>query len=251
MAWLADYQRFFSDSACGSGLELWQSYPTPAEAAGAPVEEIAALLRKASHGRFTQAVCAAKAADIQGTAKLLMCALGKADPNRWSGWAMDIRGLARHVMHLDQQLAGLRQQMDALLTAIDSPLRRSKGIGPITAAAIHGETLSVHRFPSADHFARYNGTAPREDSSGRGPRFVKNHRCNRRLRQAFMQLALNADKYMVASKAYLLHLKAHGLTGAAARIRLARRLSDIVFAMLRDHRPYDLEYYMTHKKTAA
>ncbi len=66
-----------------------------------------------------------------------------------------------------------------------------------------------------------------------------------------MQLALNAPRYHVASKAYQKHLESRGITGGAARVRLARRLSDIIFAMLRDGRKYDLEYYMAHRTTAA
>ena len=104
---------------------------------------------------------------------------------------------------------------------------------------------------TADRFARYNGTAPREDSSGRKPGHAKNRRCNKRLRQALMQLALNALRYHAVSKAYQKHLESHGITGGAARVRLARRLSDIIFAMLRDGREYDLEYYTAHGKTAA
>ena len=134
---------------------------------------------------------------------------------------------------------------------MNSPLPSFKGIGPVIAAAIHGETLSVRRFATADCFARYNGTAPREDSSGRSPRFVKNNRCNRRLRQAFLQLALLAPRLQPASAAYMQQLAARGLTGGAARVRLARRLSNIVFAMLRDGRPYDMDLYMARKNTAA
>lgn len=251
MAWLADYQRFFSDVACCTALTLWQAYPTPAEAATAKVEDLAALIRQASHGRFTLTECQAKAADLHGMARLLVFALGKRNPQRWSAWAEDIRVLARHLAHLNRELDALHKQMTELLRAIDSPLLRTRGIGAVTAAAIHGETLSIQRFATADRFARYNGTAPCEDTSGRRPRFVKNHRCNRRLRQAMMQLALNAPKYLIASQAYLLHLRSRGIVGGAARIRLARRLSDVIYAMLRDNRPYDLEYHMTHKKNAA
>ena len=250
-AWLADYQRFFSDIHGAAALAVWQAYPTPVEAAQAEPGEIAELLRQASHGNIRQETRQKKARDIHFVARMMVTVLGKKDPNRWSAWAEDIRMLARHLVHLNDALRQTDRRMEEILHAIESPLLSFKGLGPVTAAAIHGETLSIERFPTADRFARYNGTAPREDSSGRQPRFVKNQRCNKRLRQSFLQLALNAIKHQPVSRLYLKHLATRGLTGQRARLRLARRLSDIVFAMLRDHRPYDLEYYITRKTKAA
>jgi transposase len=251
MAWLADYQRFFSHVDGAAALAFWQQYPTPAEASQVDSKSIADLLKQSSHGRIGQEASNAKARDIHSTARLMVLALGRKDPNRWSAWAQEIVLLSRHLVHLKANLQRIRKEIEVVLDAIDSPLRSFKGIGPVIAAAIHGETLSIQRFATADRFARYNGTAPREDSSGRTPRFVKNHCCNRRLRQAFMQLALLAARHQPASEAYLQHLAAHGITGGAARVRLARRLSSIVFAMLRDRRPYDLELYMSRKNAAA
>ena len=40
------------------------------------------------------------------------------------------------------------------------------GVGPAVAAAVLGDTGDIARFPSRDHFAAYNGTAPIEVSSG-------------------------------------------------------------------------------------
>ena len=250
-AWLADYQRFFSDIHGAAALAVWQTYPTPVEAAQADPQEIAELIRQASHGNINHDARQKKARDIHFIARMMVIALGKKDPNRWSAWAEDIRMLARHLVHLNDAIRQTDRRMAEILNGIESPLLSFKGMGPVTAATIHGETLSIDRFATADRFARYNGTAPREDSSGRQPRFVKNRRCNQRLRQAFLQLALNAIKHQPVSKVYLKRLAARGLTGQRARVRLARRLSDIVFAMLRDHQPYDLEYYIDRKNKAA
>lgn len=251
MAWLADYQRFFSNVDGVAALAVWQQYPTPSEAAEAKLDDLAALIRRASRGRITPEDGARKSRDIQGTGKIMVFALGKKNPKRWLAWAEDIRMLANHLGHLNSGLKQMEREIKELLESINSPLISFKGIGPVTAAAIHGETLSIERFATADRFARYNGTAPREDSSGRKPKHVKNRRCNKRLRQAFMQLALNAPRHQVASKIYLKHLESRGITQGAARIRLARRLSDIVYAMLRDGRDYDLEYHVRHKTSAA
>jgi transposase len=251
MAWLADYQRFFSVVDGAAALACWQEYPTPAEASQASPKAIAALIHQASHGRLKPASCHQKARDIRNTARLLVTTLGQQDSERWSGWAEEIRLLAEHLAELNTRLRNLKKQMAARLQAIGTPLTTFKGLGTVTAAAIEGESLGIHRFSSADRFARYNGTAPREDSSGRRPKHVKNRSCNRRLRQALMQLALNAPRYHPTSQNYLDKLQKKGITGGAARIRLARRLSDVIYAMLRDKREYSLEYHILTKRPAA
>lgn len=251
MAWLADYQRFFSHVQGSAALAFWQTYPTPVEAAAATPSGITELLRKASRGRLSQATAGQRARQIHETARLMTAAFGRRDPHRWDAWAQDIQMLARHLAHLVEALQVIAKQIKILLAEIDTPLMSFKALGPITAATLHGEILSIDRFPTADHFARYNGTAPREDSSGRKPRHVKNYRCNKRLRQALMQLAMNATKYHEESKRYLQRLAANGLTGGAARLRLARRLSDVIYAMLKQNRRYDLSYHLRKKVPAA
>jgi transposase len=251
MAWLADYQRFFSRVDGAAALAFWGQYPTPAEAAHAKPAEIADLLRRTSRGRINQESSLRKARDIHSTAQVLVQALGGKNADRWTAWAEDIRMLAGHLAHINAGLERIEKEMDACLETIDSPLLSFKGLGTITAATIHGEMLSIDRFPTADHFARYNGTAPREDSSGRSPKHVKNQRCNKRLRYAFLQLALQAPRYHSLSASYLDHLTRQGHGPGAARLRLARRLSDIVYAMLRDNKAYDPEIVLRKKHMVA
>lgn len=251
MAWLADYQGFFCEVNGAAALAFWQTYPTPIETAAADPDEIATLLHKVSRGRIRATDAKDRARRMHATAKLMVHAFGGKDPLRWSAWAGEIRLLAGHLAQLRRNLKQIEKQIERVLEQIETPLTSFKGLGPITAAVIHGETLSVHRFATADRFARYNGTAPREDSSGRSPRHVKNYRCNKRLKAALMQLALNAPKYHQASTDYLAHLASRGIQGGAARLRLARRLSGIVYAMLKQNRPYDLDYHLEKKKSAA
>lgn len=251
MAWLSDYQRFFSQVDGVAALAFWQRYPTPAEVVHAQAEEIAALIRQTSRGRIKEQDCRKRAQDIHSTARLMVQAFGRNHPDRWSAWAKDIGMLAGHLAHINTGLSAMEKEMHRLLEVIQTPLTSFKGLGTVIAATIHGETLSIQRFATAARFARYNGTAPREDSSGRSPKHVKNWRCNRRLRQAFLQLAMMAPRYHAASAAYEKHLASRGHTGGAARLRMARRLSNIVFAMLRDQKGYDVEIFRAKQKSVA
>jgi len=64
------------------------------------------------------------------------------------------------LQQLDEQLAACGTQLTKLVTATRTRLVDMVGIGPLLAARILGEVGDVHRFPTRDHFASANGTAP-------------------------------------------------------------------------------------------
>jgi transposase len=64
------------------------------------------------------------------------------------------------------------------------------GVGPVIAAAVAGDVRDVSRFPSRDHFAAYNGTAPIEVFSGQCKVYRLSRRGNRRLNHAVRMAAI-------------------------------------------------------------
>ncbi len=70
---------------------------------------------------------------------------------------------------LDTQLRDTRKKLAAAVRASGTTLTGLFGVGPVIAGTIIGDIADVSRFPSRDHFAAYNGTAPAEVSSGNGP----------------------------------------------------------------------------------
>ena len=67
---------------------------------------------------------------------------------------------------LDAARKGVRKRTAAALKASASTVTDVYGIGPMMGAIILGRSGDVRRFPSAGHFARHNGAAPIEASSG-------------------------------------------------------------------------------------
>jgi transposase len=59
-----------------------------------------------------------------------------------------------------------RTQIGELVDDTGTHLTDRLGIGPLIAGRILAEVETVDRFPSKDHFASYNGTAPIDASSG-------------------------------------------------------------------------------------
>ena len=70
---------------------------------------------------------------------------------------------------LDQALVDIRARTVSAVDASKTTVIDVYGVGPIGAAIILGHSGDIRRFPTAGHYARHNGTAPIEASSGPRP----------------------------------------------------------------------------------
>lgn len=105
-------------------------------------------------------------------------------------------------------------------------------MGPIVAAIVIGHTGDIARFPTAGHYARYNGTAPIEASSGPRVRHRLNPRGNRQLNHALHMAAVTQVRYDTPGRAYYLRKQAEGKGRKEALRALKRRISDAVYRQL-------------------
>lgn len=140
---------------------------------------------------------------------------------------------------LDQR-AQIAAQVEKVLDAhpLAQVLISMPGIGIRTCARILVEIGDGAAFATAAHLAAYAGLAPitrRSGSSIRGEH--PNRGGNKRLKRA-LYLAAFAALADPASRAYYNRKRTEGKKHNAALICLARRRCDVLFAMLRDHTPY-------------
>jgi transposase len=141
------------------------------------------------------------------------------------------RRVAR-LRELDRQIADMAATISRRVKATRTTLTAIPGVGALTAARILADVGDVRRYPSADHFASANGTAPIPASSGRTVRHRLNRGGNRRLNKALYFVALTQAHYHPPARAYLDRKRAQGKTGREALRCLKRRLSDVVFRTL-------------------
>jgi transposase len=112
------------------------------------------------------------------------------------------------------------------------------GVGIRTSARILLEVGDGSLLPTPGHLAAFAGIAPvtrRSGSSIRGEHPARGG--NKQLKRAFFLSAFAALKDP-ASRAYYDRKRPEGKKHNAALICLARRRSDVIFAMLRDRKPY-------------
>jgi len=138
------------------------------------------------------------------------------------------------IRHLDVQRREVKKKLAAAVTASGTSLTEVFGVGPVIAATVIGDVITVARFPSRDHFAAYNGTAPVEVSSGPRKIYRLSLRGNRRLNHAVHMAAITQIRHKHSDgRAYYQRKLAEGKTHKEALRCLKRRISDAIYARLR------------------
>lgn len=144
--------------------------------------------------------------------------------------------LVADVRRLDRMAKTVKARAKVAVTASGTSVTSIYGVGPIIAATIIGHAGDITRFPSADHFASYNGTAPIEASSGPTVRHRLNPRGNRQLNHALHVAAVVQTSRDTPGRAYFQRKLAEGKTPKEAYRALKRRISDAVYKQLRNDR---------------
>jgi transposase len=231
------YKSFFNPIRGTTSLAFWEAYPTPHHLEDVSVEVLADFFYEKSHHRLNHEASREKAELIlESCEQVLASNQGLLIETQ----ARIIRDLARRLSQLKQSIYEIEAQLEKTLSATGQQLETMSGLSVVLAAVFVGETLSTERFDNdPNRFASYNGTAPAIKGSGQHYRHVENRWCNRRLKNAFHQLAVTASRHEPLSKEYYERLIGRGMESNHALKRLMRRLSDIIFAMMRDKTPYD------------
>lgn len=142
------------------------------------------------------------------------------------------RQFVAEIRALDAARAQTRQRTIAAVEASGSTVTDIHGVGPIMAAIIVGRSGDVRRFPTAGHFARHNGSAPIEASSGPNARHRLNQRGDRQLNHALHMAAVTQVAHDTVGRVYYLRKQAEHKSKKEAMRALKRRISDAVYRRL-------------------
>lgn len=114
------------------------------------------------------------------------------------------------------------------------------GLGAVTCATFLVEVGDISRFDSAAKLAAYAGLAPRVRQSGRTVHSATRPRGgNRRLKRVPVLPASKSILFCEESRAYYDRKRAEGRSYGSAVTALARRRLNVMYAMLRDGKPYE------------
>jgi transposase len=143
--------------------------------------------------------------------------------------------LLEDLRRIDSQRRAIRARLAKLVAASGTTLIELYGVGPVIAATVLGLVGDVHRFPTQDHFAAYNATAPIEASSGNRHIHRLSLRGNRHMNHAIHMAAVTQIRHPdTAGRAYYDRKIAAGMTHKSALRALKRKVSDAIYRKLVD-----------------
>jgi len=227
-------------------LAFFLRYPDPKSLEDVDIGFLSCFLKTHSKGRFSDKKAKAILESID---------------NSIADSLTDTR--ARIISSHIKRLLDIKEELTEIKEALISLVKASSyyclvsipGIDIVTAAKIVASVGDISRFSSASRLARFCGIAPREKSTGRKKKYEKSKYGNKFLHSAIYYVALahisrtrsGADKNPI-SRAYFLKKIAEGKTKKEAITCLARRLVDIIFAVMRDRSIYSFSKSGSTKK---
>ena len=238
------YERYFGELKSPIALRFFRRFPLPQDLSGQDAMQLSSIILGLANGKVGPHKGSDRETFLQAKAETILktsASLVQTPRTLALELKAELIGqlcdelLVNHdrVVRLERML---RKQM---LPATGQTITTMPGIGTILAATIIGETTSVTRFRSRAAYAVYNGTAPARHSTGGRERHKARRDCNHRLKRAFWLAARVAALHDPLAKVYFNQCKSRGLSYNECIKRVARRMSDIVYALLKSGGDYD------------
>jgi transposase len=151
-----------------------------------------------------------------------------------------ISGVATQLLAVLDQRVTVAGELDALLAEhpLAEVLTSMPGVGARTAVALLLTLGDGRTFASAGHLAAYAGLAPVTRQSGRTIRGERQPRRGNRALKSALYLSAFASLKDPTSRTYYDRKRAEGKNHPAALLCLARRRTDVLYAMVRDRQHY-------------
>ena len=226
-----EYQHMFSDMFGKTSTELLGKAVTPEELLAIGTSELCGLLKKHSRGRFGEA----KAEQLRAAAsRSFGITIGTA------AFALQLRQLLEMIGLLEKQLVELEEEITQYLRKMDTYITTCPGIGDVLGSIILSEIGDVSRFKHPKNLVAFVGVDPSVKQSGEftGTRNKMSKRGSPYPRRAFF-LAANVASYRdPVLTAYYQKKRSEGKHHFTAVGAVARKLICIVYAVLRDKKPY-------------
>ena len=227
-----EYDKLFSDIFGVTSKNLLSKYPLPEDMLSISTETLAELLSKCSNGRFGFA----KAEEIQNSA---LNTFGVKFAKR--SFSFQIKQIINQISFLEEQLKFLEKEIEYLLNDINPIITTITGIGSVLGASIIAEIGDISRFEKASQLVAYAGLDVSVKQSGEF-NAINSTKLSKRgspyLRRAIWLASTVAAFKDPALSVYYTNLRNRGKAHGTAMGAVARKLTNIIFAVLRDNKPY-------------
>lgn len=244
------YLQVFSKITTLTSLKLLDAYPLAKDILAAPKDDIVAIIR--STARFGEKYALAKYDALCAAAKDA-ADFGRALPSNAIRIRLYIDNYRTYQKHLDVILDALHQSVDGLKeTAVYDRIRllqSLRGVGFLSAVVLIAEMGSFDLFSSPKKLYAYFGLDPAVKQSGKfyGDKVHMSKRGSSLARRILHMVALNNLKVDKGTKKpvnpviheYYIH-KCASKKKKVAVGAVMHKICNIIFAMLRDNKPFEI-----------
>ena len=227
-----EYEKQFSSLWVSTSIGILEKYLTPENIENAPIDELFEIIKDKSHNRLTRA----KAISIKEAAADTFGIKIAQD-----AFSFQLKQLIDRMNFLDKQIEALDCQILEYYEKFDCYLHTIPGIGMIAAATILAEIGDINRFKSSSALVAFAGIDPTVRQSGEFSS-THNHMSKRGspyLRHAIFLAATTCSFHNSPLNAYYKKKREQGKHHLTATGAVARKLTTVIYAVLRDGKPYE------------
>ena len=227
-----EYEKQFSSLWVSTSMGILEKYLTPENIENAPIDELFEIIKDKSHNRLTRA----KAISIKEAAADTFGIKIAQD-----AFSFQLKQLIDRMNFLDKQIEALDIEIMKYYEQFDCYLHTIPGIGIIGAATILAEIGDISRFKNSSALVAFAGIDPTVRQSGEF-NSTHNHMSKRGspyLRHAIFLAATTCSFHNSPLNAYYKKKRDQGKHHLTATGAVARKLTTIIYAVLRDSKPYE------------
>ena len=227
-----EYEKQFSSLWVSTSMGILEKYLTPENIENAPIDELFEIIKDKSHNRLTRA----KAISIKDAAADTFGIKIAQD-----AFSFQLKQLIDRMNFLDKQIEALDCQILEYYEKFDCYLHTIPGIGIIGAATILAEIGDISRFKNSSSLIAFAGIDPTVRQSGEF-NSTHNHMSKRGspyLRHAIFLAATTCSFHNSPLNAYYKKKRDQGKHHLTATGAVARKLTTVIYAVLRDSKPYE------------
>ncbi|MBI5614099.1 IS110 family transposase [Candidatus Gottesmanbacteria bacterium] len=227
-----EFETLFTDSFGKTAKALLEDYPTPESFESITTRKLTNLVTKLSKGHFKKE----KADEIKQKTETSFGIAFALD-----SFKLELSLLLKQLDFLVVQITVVEDEIGQVMETIPTTLKTLPGVDTILAAAIISEIGDITRFKTSAQLVSFAGINPTVHQSGQ---FTgnKNHMSKKGspyLRLALWKASVTSVRFNPTLKTYYEQKIKDGKTHMTVIGAVSRKLTGIIFAMMRDNKDFD------------
>lgn len=228
-----EYQDFFSSPFIKNSRRLLKKWSLPEELEKVTPKQLERFLNRLPGRQFSKE-------RIKGFLKEARQSIGQTEI--LDALSLQLKLLLEQLEFIEEQVKEVELKMEEILDQIPQKLTTIPGIGKVIAGQILGEIGDISRFSSKRKLVAYAGldASVRESGQFKGTRNHISKRGSPYLRKAIWQAAVLSIRFNPKLKEFYQKKLKEGKAPKVAIGAVARRLTHIIYAILRTNQDYNI-----------